>query len=198
MPFAFSGFNIDGVDISETAVNRCKEKFAELNSNNNLVNSDLRNYDIKNDNYTLIIIANVLNFFKKPEIDLIIEKTKTGLQEGGMLYLSVFSTLDPNYKSSILSRKQVEKNTFCIEERDSNVHYFNQEEITKYFSDLKLICMYEGIEYDGGHGSPHYHGVIEFIGERKRTLKIIISAASYAKVLFNVRTLKRFCEILKA
>lgn len=170
IPFAFSGFNIDGVDISETAVNRCREKFDKLNSTINLVNSDLRNYHIKKDNYTLIIAANTLNFFKKPEIDLIIEKAKAGLQEGGMLYLSVFSVLDPNYKSSTPSRKQTEKNTFYIEERDSNVHYFTQEEVTEYFSDLKLMCLYEGIEYDGGHGSPHYHGVIEFIGERKGTL----------------------------
>ena len=170
IPFAFTGFNIDGVDISETALNRCKEKFIELNSTINLESSDLRDYEIKKNNYTLIIAANVLNFFKKSEIDLIIEKAKDGLQEGGILYLNVFSTLEPNYESLKLNQKQIEENTFYNKDRDSNMHYFTQEEIIEYFSDFELICLCEGLEYDGSHGIPHYHGGIEFMARKKSTI----------------------------
>jgi tellurite methyltransferase len=167
MPFIFSGFSIDGVDISDTALNRCKEKFAMENSDINLVSCDLRDYDIKMDNYTLIIVANVLNFFRKSEIDNMIQDIKAGLQKGGLIYLSVFSTLEPKYKTLKLNQKEVEENTFYIEEKDMYTHFFTQEEIKSYFSDFELICLCEGLEYDEGQGNPHYHGGIEFLARKK-------------------------------
>ena len=56
-PFTFEGFNIDGIDMSETALNRCKENLSKKDSIINLVNSDLREYDINKDKYTLIIVS---------------------------------------------------------------------------------------------------------------------------------------------
>lgn len=167
LPFIFSGFNIDGVDISETAIKRCEEKFAKKDCTIDLIISDLRKYDIKKDNYTIIIAANVLNFFKKSEIDIIIRKIKEGLKEEGIVYLSVFSTLEQRYNSLKESNKQVEENTFYIDEKDSYVHFFTQEELNKYFLDFELICCCEGLEYDSNDGDPHYHGIIEFMARKK-------------------------------
>jgi len=170
LPFTFEGFNIDGVDITETALNRCKENLNKKNLVINLVNSDLREYDIKKDTYTLIIVANVLNFFRKSEIKIIIEKIKEGLKEDGVVYLNIFSTLEPRYKLMKTSEKQVEKNTFYIEEKESYIHYFTQEEINSYFSEFELFCCSEGLEYYYSHGNPHYHGGIEFMARKKRFL----------------------------
>lgn len=167
LPFTFSGFNIDGVDISETAIKRCEENLTPKDSTINLISSDLRKYDIKKDNYTIIIAANVLNFFRKSEIDIIIKKIKEGLKEDGLVYLSVFSTLEPRYNSIKTNKKQVEENTFYIDEKDSFAHFFTQEELNKYFSDFELICCCEGLEYDSNHGDPHYHGGIEFMARKK-------------------------------
>lgn len=169
LPFNMSGFNIDGVDISETALSRCREN---LNDNKSIINldiCDLRKYDIKRDNYSIIISANVLNFFKKSEVDGIIKNIKDGLNEGGFVYLSVFSTLEPKYNFLKSNKKEyeVEKNTFYIEERDSYAHFFTQEELLEYFNDFELICLVEGLEYDSSHGNPHYHGGIEFIARKK-------------------------------
>jgi len=137
--FTFEGFNVDGVDISETAIKRYKENFTKKDSIINLISSDLREYDIKKDNDTLIIAANVLNFFRKSEIYIIINKIKDGLKEDGIVYLNVFSTLDPQYNSIKTNKKQVEENTFYIDERDTYKHFFTQEELNKYFSDLVRI-----------------------------------------------------------
>ena len=167
LPFTFAGFNIDGVDISETAIMRCKENLTKKDSIINLISTDLREYDIKKDNYTLIIVANVLNFFRKSEIEIIVEKIREGLKEDGMVYLSVFSTLEPRYDLIKTNKKQVEENTFYIDEKDSYTHFFTQEELNKYFWDFELICCCEGLEYDSNHGEPHYHGGIEFIARKK-------------------------------
>lgn len=163
IPFAFSGFNIDGVDISETALSRCKKIFADLNANITLFNSDIRDYHIKKNNYNLIIAANVLNFFKRAEIDEIVQNIKAGLQEGGVLYLSVFSILDPKFIKLQENNKQVEENTFYVKERDTFIHYFTKDEIMEYFSDLKTLSIIESFEYDDSHQSPHYHGGIEYV-----------------------------------
>jgi tellurite methyltransferase len=161
-PFAFLGFNIDGVDISDTAIGRCKENLNKKDSIINLSSSDLREYDIKKDNYTLIIASNVLNFFKRSEIDTIMKKIKEGLKKDGIIYLNVFSPLDPQYDSLKMNKKQVEENTFYIDERDTYKHFFTQQELNKYFSDFELICCCEGLEYDYGNGNPHYHGGIDY------------------------------------
>lgn len=168
IPFASLGFDVDGVDSSQTAIDRCEDNFAGLDSTVNLINCDLKEYDIKKDNYTLIIAANVLNFFKKPEIAAMVQKIKAGLQEDGILYLTVFSTLEPKYITLKLNEKQVEENTFYIQERNSFVHYFTKEEIKEYFSEFELICLFEGVEYDTSHGAPHYHGGIDFMARKKR------------------------------
>ncbi|MBZ9687371.1 class I SAM-dependent methyltransferase [Clostridium estertheticum] len=167
LPFAFSGFNIDGVDISDTAIERCKENLNKKDSIVNLSSSDLREYHIKKDKYTLIIVANVLNFFKNSEMEMLIKKIKDGLKEDGIVYLNVFSTLAPQYNSIKMNKKQVEENTFYIEERNSYKHFFTQEEQNKYFSDFELICCCEGLEYDHSHGNPHYHGGIKFMARKK-------------------------------
>ncbi|MPM31234.1 tRNA (cmo5U34)-methyltransferase [bioreactor metagenome] len=170
IPFAVKSFNIDGIDTSDTALSQCKEVFDKQGLNVNLVNCNLKDYNIKQDNYNLIIIANVLNFFNKLNINMIIHGIREGLKEDGILYLSVFSTLEPKYSELNISQKQVEENTFYLEERNSYVHYFTQNEITEYFSDFELICLYEGIEYDISHGNPHYHGGIEFMARKKRII----------------------------
>lgn len=169
MPFNMLGFNIDGVDISETALSRCRDNLNDSSSIINLDICDLRKYDIKKDNYSIIVSANVLNFFKKSEVDGIIRNIKDGLNEGGIVYLSVFSTLEPKYTFLKSNKKEneVEENTFYIEERDSYAHFFTQEELLQYFNDFELICVVEGLEYDSSHGNPHYHGGIEFIARKK-------------------------------
>lgn len=170
LPFNMSGFNIDGVDISETALSRCRENLDDSSSIINLDICDLRKYDIKKDNYSIIISANVLNFFKKSEVDGIIKNIKSGLKADGVVYLSVFSTLEPNYKFLKSNKKEneVEENTFYIEERDSYAHFFTQEELLQHFNDFELICLVEGLEYDSSHGNPHYHGGIEFMARKKK------------------------------
>lgn len=161
--FALSGFNIDGVDISETALDRCKENFTDINTKVNLICTDLKNYSIIKDNYSLIIAANVLNFFKKADIENIIQDIKEGLTEGGVLYLSAFSTLDPKFNTSQANNKQIEENTFYIEDRDTYIHYFTKEEIAEYFTDFKILSFIESFEYDDTHGKPHYHGGIDLL-----------------------------------
>jgi 2-polyprenyl-3-methyl-5-hydroxy-6-metoxy-1,4-benzoquinol methylase len=167
LPFAMNGFYIDGVDISETAINRCKENFNLENLAANLTITDLRHFIIEKNKYTLIIAANVLNFFRKADINELIEKIKLGIRDGGIIYLSAFSTLDPTYKFLKENQREFEENTFYSDQRNSYTYFFTKEELLNYFSDFELISCCEGLEYDNEQNNPHYHGIIEFLVRRK-------------------------------
>lgn len=167
LPFAMNGFYIDGVDNSETAINRCKENFNLKNLSVHLTVTDLRHFIIEKNKYTLIIAANVLNFFRKEDVDELIEKIKLGIREDGIIYLSGLSILEPTYKFLKENKRGFEENTFYSDERNSYTHFFTKEELVNCFSDFELISCCEGLEYDNEQNNPHYHGIIEFLVRRK-------------------------------
>lgn len=161
LPFAIDGFKIYGADTSEIAVERSREN---LNRSDSVITKcDIREYNIEKNKFTLIIASYILNFFKKSEINLLMDKIKNGIADKGILYISVFSPLEPTYKAIQNKYKEVEEMTFFLEDKNSYAHFFTQTELKNYFNDFEIICCMEGIEYDSGHGEPHYHGFIEFM-----------------------------------
>ena len=167
LPFAMNGFNIDGVDISGTAIHRCEENFNSRKLSANLTLSDVRDFAIEKKKYTLITAANVLNFFCQADINELIEKIKLGIREVGVIYFSVFSTLEPTYKFLKENKREFEKNTFYCDEKNVYTHFFTKEELLNYFSDFELISCCEGLEFDNEKDNPHYHGIIEFLVRKK-------------------------------
>lgn len=166
LPYTLSGFYIDGVDSSETAINRCKDNFNSKNLSANLTISDIRNFTIEENKYTLIIAAHILNFFQKTEINELINRIKLATREGGIIYISAFSTLEPTYKFMKETKQQIEENTF-YDGQSRYTHFFTQDELLHWFSDFEIICCCEGLEYDNEQSNPHYHGIVEFMVRKK-------------------------------
>lgn len=81
--FAKMGYEVEGVDISQTAIDRCIERAKKANLKVKAEVGDLREVDIPHGRYSLIIAAWVLNFFKKTEAEEIVGKMKNGLKKGG-------------------------------------------------------------------------------------------------------------------
>ena len=68
-----------------------------------------------------------------------------------------------------MTRPEVERNTYFFELQNSNVHYFEKDELLTAFSDLKLYRFAQSIFLDGGHPGalePHYHGTLTYIGQK--------------------------------
>jgi 2-polyprenyl-3-methyl-5-hydroxy-6-metoxy-1,4-benzoquinol methylase len=72
--FAKQGYAVEGIDISETAVERCLELSKEHNLIINAKVQDITSFEIEPNKYSLIILSNVLNFFPDKDIKIIIEK----------------------------------------------------------------------------------------------------------------------------
>ncbi|MCL0049098.1 class I SAM-dependent methyltransferase [Dehalococcoidia bacterium] len=158
--FAKMGYEVEGVDISQTAIELCVERAKKANLKVKAEVRDLKEVDIPQGKYSLIIAAWVLNFFKKTEAEEIIKRIRNGLKKDGFVYIGVFSINDPSYERATKSLEVVEECTFFS-------HYFTKEEVLSLFAGLKVIYCAEGMELNLGHGDPHYHGFIEYMGQMR-------------------------------
>lgn len=122
--FALDGYTVDGVDISETALDRCGKMLSEVGCEHHLYNEPIQDFSIETDKYSLIISTWTLHFMKKSEVFKVIEQMKAGLVSGGVIYIGVFSKEDPKYKKLKATQEEVENDTFYIERFNSHACFF--------------------------------------------------------------------------
>ncbi|WP_079479076.1 class I SAM-dependent methyltransferase [Halobacillus salinus] len=159
--FAAKGFEAEGIDISETAVDRSLVYAEEYGLAIKTEVNDLISCEIEENAYSLIILANVLNFFRDDEIEHILDKAKKGLIEGGLLYIQAFDRNDPGFEVNRQKSQQVTESTFYRPRSDSYVHFFTKNELESHFEGYQTIRASETYLLDVSHGEPHYHSTIE-------------------------------------
>ena len=159
------GFTVTGVDYSNNCLDICKSNCPELN----LVQSDVRSFKIEKDKYDLILSRCVLHFLHKDDAYEIMKEMKDNLKENGLIYLYIFSTEDPLFKkySSCENFEVIENNIFHNKVNDTYISFYTKEEVLNIFSDLKTVYISQEYSLDLGHGEPHYHGVIKYIGKKE-------------------------------
>ncbi|MBL3642779.1 class I SAM-dependent methyltransferase [Peribacillus frigoritolerans] len=164
--FAAQGFVVEGIDISETAVERCLELSKEHNLNVDAKIQDITSFEIEPNKYSLIILSNVLNFFPDIEIKNIIDKVKNGLQKNGLVYINVFDDKEPGRKKAPERYEQLAKHTFYKESSNMFLHYFTRSELEGFFTDYKTISLSQSYSLDITHGQPHFHSTLEIMSQK--------------------------------
>ena len=159
--FSSIGFDVEGVDISEKAIERCKINAEEAKLDIRASVGDIRNIHIQERSYSLIILSKVLNFFNDNEIKNIMRNVKNGLVDGGLIYIDVFDVSDPAYEKSKNQYEEVSVNTFYHPKIKSHMHYFTMTELESHFKGYNTIKLSQTYSLDLGHGEPHFHGTIE-------------------------------------
>ena len=163
---AEKGFDVEGVDVSKTAIDRCIQLAKERNAVIHTHVGDLKDFKILEEKYSLIIAAGAsLNFLKKSEIEKVVRKIKKGVKKGGFVFVSVASTNDMSYKKMLSQQVPTEENTFYVPRMGTYIHYFTYKEIKKLFSEMQTIIHFKGLELDF-HDTPHYHDIIYYLGKR--------------------------------
>ncbi|PYZ96447.1 hypothetical protein CR205_12050 [Alteribacter lacisalsi] len=165
--FAGQGFKVAGTDFSTTAVERCKEKAEQLGLEVHMSAGNLKDYEIAPESCSLIIMANVLNFFRDREIDMILKKVEQGLQDGGLLYLNVFDSYEPGMQKLKEHGSEVAPGTFYRKQTDSYVHFFTCEELEEKLERFETIHKSDYQSLDLSHGEPHVHSGVELLVRRK-------------------------------
>lgn len=131
------GYQITGVDFSKKSLETASENCPNLN----LVQDDIRNFNIEKDKYDLILSSNVLHFLHKDDSYEIIENIKSNLKTNGLAYISVLSTDDPSldFRKNNPDFCELENNIFHKKSDDTYMSYFSKDEILNLFSDFTTI-----------------------------------------------------------
>ncbi|MEC0348056.1 class I SAM-dependent methyltransferase [Peribacillus frigoritolerans] len=164
--FAKQGFAVEGIDISETAIERCLELSKEHNLNVKAKVQDITSFEIEPNKYSLIILSNVLNFFPDDDIKIIIEKVKNGLLKNGLVYINVFDDKEPGRKKAPEKYEQLAEHTFYNERLNMFLHYFTRSELEGFFADYKMISLSQSYSLDISHGQPHFHSTLEIMSQK--------------------------------
>ncbi len=163
---AQNGFQVKAIDKDKQEIAKLKQiaKENKLSIKTKVV--DIKDLNFKEKEYSLIIASASLDFLKKSELEIIFEKIKKALKLNGFIYLLVFSIKDPMCLA-IRKRKlkEIEENTFYLPKFKTYRHFFTKDEIKSYFKDYQIILLKQKQIFDAGHGQPHYHNIIEFIGK---------------------------------
>lgn len=164
IPLAELGYNVTGVDYSTKCLEICKNSCNKLN----LIQSDIRTFDIEKDKYDIILSRCVLHFLHKNDSYQIIQNIKNNIKNNGIVYISVFSLEDPRFiKHSMSSDFQILDNNILHNKiNDTYVSFFSKEEVLNLFSDFRTVLISDSYCLDQGGETPHYAGVIKYIGQK--------------------------------
>lgn len=164
IPLAELGFNVTGVDYSSKCLEICKNTCSKLN----LIQSDIRTFNIEKNKYDLISSRCVLHFFHKNDTSEIIKNIKDGLKTNGLVYIYVFSVEDPKLIKHSMSPdfEVLENNILHNKINDTYVSFFTKEEILELFSDFKTISISSEYSLDVGRDVPSYFGIIKYVGQK--------------------------------
>ncbi len=160
---AKKGFDVLALDVLPEAGEKTKRNAKKAGVILETQTADIRDVDLYKHEYSLVVAANIFNFFRFSEFLLIIENLKKSLSLGGVFYLSVFSNKDPGFEKLKKTREEVEKNTFLIEEKGYCFHYFTREDMMWLLRGFTYISLKERQVEDTSHGKKHFHNIFELI-----------------------------------
>ena len=139
-------WEVVGVDKNKEFIDNIKNKLLANSDQVKLVVSDIRNYDIKKENFDIINCRNALQFLSKDEAIELINCIKLGVRPGGYILITGFTDQDPLYKKGR--------------------GFFGQDEIKKYFKDMEIEIYKEEEIQDKAHpgySKPHKHFVYRLV-----------------------------------
>lgn len=161
------GREVEGVDVSQDAVQRCREMAEREGLRLTATAGDISTLVLREDRYALAIVAWVLHFIRPSDHNAIARRLAAGLKKGGLIYLAVFTPDDPAYARARERFEAVGERTFYLKKIDGYLHYFTRDDVISLFTDLETLYLAQGTQLDFGHGEPHVHGFIEYVGRKR-------------------------------
>ncbi len=166
--FAELGHEVDYVDISKTYSKRIKDRAEDENLELTAHNMDIRNFEIPEKRYALIIASKVLQLFPEANVRDITAKMNAGLARRGLVYVYTFSVETLKHSKRLHELELVEENTYYHRKYRQHFHYFKRDELLSLFPKLRTIFYNEGTVHDLKKRDSRYHFILEYLGQRVR------------------------------
>lgn len=176
--FSMLGYDVDGVDIDESALQNSLERARALGVRLNARTGDISNIEIEPESYSIITAMYMWQYFSREEALRVITKMKSGVCVGGVVHIALFAPedicfdrvkRDPNFKLVAPNTYLAEKGGWwgCkTSSKQTYVHAFTKEDLMSLFSDFEMLHCSESADMDIDHGKPHHHQVIIYVGRK--------------------------------
>jgi SAM-dependent methyltransferase len=147
--FARAGFEVTGIEISESAVTLARQNTSDVR----YYHGSVLDMPIDDSTYDGIYCFNVLHLFRKNDRMTFLQRCREQLNDGGVMFFVVFSDKEPSYGKG----RMVEENTF-ESKPGREVHYYSPEDLAMEFRELEVLAagMIEDPEEHGAEGR-HIH-----------------------------------------
>ena len=164
--FAKLGHEVDYVDISKTYSKRMKDRAKAERLKLTAHNMDIRNFDIPEKHYALIIASKILQLLPKADIEDITRKMNAGLARKGLIYVYTFSVENLKHSKRLHELELVEENTYYHRKYRQYFHCFKSDELPSFFPKLRMIFYNRGTVHDLKKRNSRYHFILEYLGRR--------------------------------
>lgn len=162
------GYDVQAVDASESALEACRERAKVAGVKLETSAQDIREFPIVPSKYAVIVCTYALYALNAPEIASVASSLQDGLCDNGLLYCADFSIDDPMLKRIEAQAQRVDAQTFYMPSTETYRHFFAVGEFDSLFSGLKTLYKASGQRIDTEHGDEHYHGFVQYLGQRRR------------------------------
>ena len=155
------GLHVHALDQSSHGIGKLK-KYALSHNLQNIRYSiaDVRNFPIEANFYDIIVAVTLLDHLNQEEGRKVASSILAALKPHGLAYIEVFTIHDPGATEQRNNNPTEEiSETACFIK-----HYFEENELAAWFSELDINLYEEIMKYDDSHGAPHYHGIARLIG----------------------------------
>lgn len=159
---ARQGYTLDAIDPSPVGLHAIDKIAAEENLSIRTYPAGFEDFAAENAPYSGILLFGVIQVLPREKAVLLVEKIREWLADGGLVYLTAFSTEDPSYERSARGLKQAGKNSFITTDNEYRT-YLEPDEILTLFSGFTAVHHQEGMGPMHRHGDSPVHQHAEII-----------------------------------
>ncbi len=160
------GYKVEAIDTSPVSIKFLKEIKEEQELSFNTSLSGFENYSGL-ESYSAILLFGLIQILDWTKIDLLKRKLSNWLKDGGLLFITAFTTSDKSYKTISENSIKIGKNSYLRPDGEERT-FFEPGEIRNLFRDYKIIHYWEGLGPEHRHGnSPiERHEMVEAVFQK--------------------------------
>jgi tellurite methyltransferase len=162
------GYNVEAIDTSFVSIQFLEKIKEKEKLNFKVFHSDFKDY-IGKTSYYAVLVFGLIQILDWKEIDFLKRKLSGLLREGGLLFITAFTTLDNSCKNISESSKKIGRNSYLKPDGEKRT-FFEPGELKSLFQNYKVINYWEGMgpEHRHGNNPVERHALVEAVFQKKK------------------------------
>jgi cyclopropane fatty-acyl-phospholipid synthase-like methyltransferase len=164
---ARQGYTVHALDPSRVAVDVIRARAEKEGLPIHASMGRFETFDPDVDAYSGVLAIGLIQIFSRESIALLVEKLKAWTSRGDLIFVTGFTTLDPDYARHAKERRSVGRHSFA--DMHGNIQtYLEPGEILELFRDFEAVHHWEGMgpEHHHGDGAAERHAMVDAVFRR--------------------------------